>query len=450
MGSNDIYIINITGELLMCLILLIMLFTCFLQRKRLKTIQALMYIIIADIFLLVCQIFEWVFMLESLNEPAGMVPTLYILKKFAYTLDYSFYYFVSVAFFYYIRVHINDIKAKSQKEESFAFRWVNVLIIWGFVITAIFFALMNTDWFYYLTENNKEMFSPYAYGIMYFLGTFATFLSLFSIIRNRKVLGRINFGLLFAYIITPYIFVVPDLLKGTCLSYLMLSVFTFVLYIHMDLRRENEMAQNEERLIRQEKELSELNTQIMLSQMQPHFLYNTFSTISGLCYMEGATGAKQVVDKFAEYIRENLDAMGKEKFISFEKELKHIETYLWIEQVRFEGALNVEYDIEVSDFKVPSLSIQPLVENAVKHGIRKKKGGGTVTVSTREFPKEYRIKVLDDGAGFEENEILDDKRSHVGIKNTRKRLEMLCGGTCEIHSTKGKGTTVTIHIPRGE
>lgn len=448
MKQHDIYIMNITSEVVVILILLFLFVTCILQRKQVKTVRALMLLILADISILSCQITEWSLMLLGNSQSAEAQISYFTIKKIVYTADYSLYYFVAVAFYNYIRIHIGDVK--KEKEESWGkSKWLKFLLIWGIVITCLFGFLMNQSFFYFMDASGHEMYHKNIYLVLYIMGMLATLSSAITLIRNRKALGKANFVLLLAYIVTPYMFVLVDLLEGTCVTYLLFSFYTFILYIYMDMRKEREMMAKEEQLILQEKELNELNTQIMLSQMQPHFLYNTLSTISGLCYKEGAVQAKHVVDKFSQYFRENLDAMGKEKLIPFDKELTHLETYLWLEQIRFGAALNIEYDIEVSDFYVPSLSVQPLVENAVKHGIRRKKGGGTVTIQTKELSDEYQIIISDDGAGYVVGTVPDDGRSHTGIENIKNRLQLICNGSCEITSEIGKGTTVIVHIPKG-
>lgn len=358
-------------------------------------------------------------------------------------------FFVSVAFYNYIHVHIQELYERSQQvyQKNITTR-LKILVVWGIGITVIFAVLLNQSWFYFIDTDGEEMFYAFVYRVMYVLCAFGNLSTMFVLIKHRKIMGGLYFGLLFSYVALPMFFAIWDMRWGTCFTYLLMAFLAFVLYFYVDLGEERELSEKEAQIIRQEKELTELNTQIMLSQMQPHFLYNILSTISGLCYIDGAEQAKHVVDKFAEYFRENLDSMGKEKYISFEKELHHIETYLWLEQIRFEGALEVIYDIQVADFEVPSLSIQPLVENAVKHGIRGKKGGGTVKISTQELEKEYLLLVEDDGAGFTVGAVQDDGKSHVGIENIQKRLQILCGGSCEIESRIGEGTRVMVHIPR--
>ena len=238
-------------------------------------------------------------------------------------------------------------------------------------------------------------------------------------------------------------FVIVDEIFELCIGRVLLALFVFMLYVSIDLHKGL-------LLERQEKEIVEWKTQIMLSQMQPHFLYNVLTTISSMCEMQNATQARDVVNSFADYLRTNLDSLGKEKTISFEKELEHIKTYLWLEKIRFEDSLNIVYEIGTTDFKVPSLSVQPMVENAVKHGILKKDDSGTVTIKTYETKDEYVIVVEDDGVGFDVNSVQNDARTHVGIENMRKRLEVIIGGYCDIQSEIGRGTVVKIHIPKGE
>jgi tetratricopeptide (TPR) repeat protein len=141
-------------------------------------------------------------------------------------------------------------------------------------------------------------------------------------------------------------------------------------------------------------------------------------------------------------------SLRNENLIPFRTELAHIETYLRLEKLRFQDELKVVYDIRVQDFMLPALSVQPLVENAVKHGVGQKIGGGTVTVHASETGNEYIICITDDGVGFVEGEYADESDSHVGIENTRKRLQMMLNARLEIESIKGEGTRVCIRIPK--
>lgn len=132
-----------------------------------------------------------------------------------------------------------------------------------------------------------------------------------------------------------------------------------------------------------EKQLLQSKISIMLSQIQPHFLYNSLTAIRQLCDIDPQK-AKQAVTLFARYLRGNTESLTTAHCIPFEKELEHVKSYLALEQIRFEDELQVEYDIQAHGFLLPSLSLQPLVENAVRHGVSKKAGGGKVTIRTTE------------------------------------------------------------------
>lgn len=198
-----------------------------------------------------------------------------------------------------------------------------------------------------------------------------------------------------------------------------------------------------------ERELTENKLSLMLSQIQPHFLYNSLSSIQELCLMDPEK-AYDTIGKFAHFLRGNMDSLGNTKLIPFEQELKHVKNYLALEEIRFEERLRVEYRLEKGEFLLPPLTLQPIVENAVRYGISKKKEGGTLKISTLETENEIIIKVEDDGVGFdmEKQKMEKDGRSHIGMLNVHKRLEMQCKGRVEVNSQVGIGTVVRIYIPK--
>lgn len=197
-----------------------------------------------------------------------------------------------------------------------------------------------------------------------------------------------------------------------------------------------------------QKELYEARVSVMVSQIQPHFMYNTLSSIAMLCKLDPDT-AYQATITFSQYLRSNMDSLKQTKLVPFEQELEHLKKYLYIEKLRFGKKLNIEYDIQATDFKLPQLSIQPLAENAVKHGISKKRGGGTLTIATRETDTDYEIIISDDGVGFDPNAPKpDDGRSHIGMENIHRRLKEMCNAEIIIESEVGKGTVATVKLPK--
>ena len=205
-----------------------------------------------------------------------------------------------------------------------------------------------------------------------------------------------------------------------------------------------------EQSLSQQRENARLQTEIMLSQIQPHFLYNTLGAIQELCDSDPKT-AGAATAKFSRYLQGNMMSLAESGAIAFEVELKHTKAYLELEQLRFMDKLIVRYEITCTDFELPTLTLQPIAENAVRHGARgKKKGAGTVILASREYPDRWEITVTDDGPGFdpEAPTLRNDGRAHIGIQNVRERLRSISGGDLRIESEIGKGTKATIILPK--
>ena len=197
-----------------------------------------------------------------------------------------------------------------------------------------------------------------------------------------------------------------------------------------------------------QKELYEAKVGVMVSQIRPHFIYNALTSIAMMCQIDPDT-AQEATITFADYLRGNMDSLHQTKPVPFTTELEHLKKYLYIEKLRFADLLNIEYDIQTEDFYLPLLSIQPLVENAVKHGVGMKEDGGTVTIATKETDTAYEVIISDDGVGFDPDAPKpDDGKTHVGMENTKKRLRDMCGAHVEITSAVGEGTTARVILPK--
>ena len=192
-------------------------------------------------------------------------------------------------------------------------------------------------------------------------------------------------------------------------------------------------------------ELTESRIATMISQIQPHFIYNTLGTIEQLCITNPAEASK-LVRNFSLYLRGNFSELDNVKPIRFSQEMNHVKHYTDIEQVRFPD-MTIQYDLRSVEFLLPALSVQPLVENAIKHGLMGLEEGGIVTISAYETDDSYIVEVTDDGVGFDMNAGYDETK-HVGIKNIRGRIEAMCGGTLTVESKIGSGTKATIKIPK--
>ena len=208
------------------------------------------------------------------------------------------------------------------------------------------------------------------------------------------------------------------------------------------------------RYTNQKNELEEMNIQLtlsrtttMMSQIRSHFVFNVLNAISGMCKYDPEMADDTVV-RFARYLRNNIDIMEDDRNIPFATDLRQLEDYVALEQVRFGDKLEFYTDIETDQFLIPPLILQPVVENAIKHGVSKKQSDGTIILRTRDAGESVIITVEDDGVGFDMQEL--SKEKSVGLKNIRFRLHHLANGTLDIASEVGKGTTVTITIPKKE
>ncbi len=192
-------------------------------------------------------------------------------------------------------------------------------------------------------------------------------------------------------------------------------------------------------------QLTESRVSTMMSQIRPHFIYNTLGSIEQLCLIDPPK-AGELVHNFAKYLRGNFGELDNPKPILMSKEMEHVHHYISIENVRFPD-MTFSFEMNSDDFHIPALTIQPIVENAIKHGLMKLPMGGTIRVVSYETDTHYCVSVVDDGAGFDTSVLLDE-RNHVGIRNIRGRLKAMVNGKLDIESTVGVGTKVLISIPK--
>ena len=197
-------------------------------------------------------------------------------------------------------------------------------------------------------------------------------------------------------------------------------------------------------------QLKETKNYLIQSQMKSHFIFNTLGAIRTMIVSQPNTAYNMMTD-FTKYLRANISNISPNEQIPFSQELDHIKAYANIEKQRFQNRLEVVYDIKCTNFVIPPLSVEPLVENAVKHGVCKRVEGGTVRIATKETDDKYIVTVSDDGVGFDPA-ILDDesKKGSVGLKYIKIRLETLAHAEFTIQSIPGKGTIAMISINKNK
>lgn len=210
----------------------------------------------------------------------------------------------------------------------------------------------------------------------------------------------------------------------------------------------NVFATRSKKVLEQQIILDKQSTALMISQIQPHFLYNILTTISNLC-VKDPEEAEETTVLFSQYLRTNLDSLRKTEPVPFNVELGHIKTYIELEKKRFGDKLNYEINCPETSFMVPSLGLQPIVENSIKHGIRGKDTPGLLKITSNKTEKGYEVIISDDGIGFDPSApAKEDGKSHVGMINVKSRLQQMCDASMIVESSPGNGCKTTVVFPR--
>ena len=310
-----------------------------------------------------------------------------------------------------------------------------VAALWG-VFCLMLFSVPFTETFGFVTPECQFVRGPWFPALIAPLAVIMC-LNIAGLIRRRRKLKKKIFIVQLVYLlptaimIAVYMFAAVDIIVAVWMVLSALTMFGFII------------SDNMEQYMRQQREIANQRANVMVLQMRPHFIYNTMMTIYCLCKQD-ADKARQVTLDFTNYLRRNFTAIGSENVIPFRDELEHTRAYLAVEQAQFEDCLFVRFDTPHTMFRVPPLTLQPIVENAVKHGMKSSGEPLHITVFTRLTDEGSEIAVEDDGVGFAPAE---DGKPHTALKNIRQRLALMCGGRLEISPREGGGTTVKVTIP---
>ena len=360
----------------------------------------------------------------------SFIKSVYTSNVFIIAFYTAFYVFNNLEvflLFLYMLTYV-EIKEKMRK----------VLFIVNGVLFAVFIVLDLTNifshLFFYAVDGvytrNSLMFISQGYQFVMLA------IVLLVTLINDKLVIREKIAFAFYCLIPVVAIILQNIFKGYAIAYASIIVAIEVLFFFVNVSKNIQLAE-------EQKKNKEAQIKVMMSQIQPHFVYNSLSAISTLIKKDPER-AQVALDEFTDYLRHNLAALTETKLIPFDKELKHIQTYIDLEKIRFGDRINVIYDIQVRDFNVPTLSIQPIVENAIKHGILKKLEGGTLTFKTYDSGYAYVVEVIDDGVGFFMNPVDFQNNMHFGINNIKYRLKSMCSSDIKIESEINKGTKVVI------
>lgn len=432
-------LLNIVTHALMLVVMTIVLISGLGERSAARVHSPfIMRLVYSDVILLAAETARW-----ALFAYEGVNPVIHFFYVISALLCICAFYACLSLFIYFT---VDFIAHKT----SISFIWAHA--------TAVVCAIYAVSWCISFFNGMflRSVDGVIVYGSLAFIrglgGYFVIVMIVVLMLRYRRVIRRTERTTLFLFMAIILFMELFPRVRAICSMYLMFSigVLLIIAFIHI---------KQAQRMHEQELQLSQERLAIMLSQIRPHFIFNALNTIYALCGRNDSECAKKAVSEFSMYLRENLEVLENDHEILFEKELEHIKHYLYLEQLRFRENLRVVYNIQVTAFKLPPLTLQPLVENAIKHGLLQKKNGGTVTISTAEADDSYSIVIADDGVGFDVAQFEADSalggeagaahvRSHIGIKNVTERLWLQSRATIDIKSIIGQGTTVTVRVPK--
>ena len=411
--------VNIALDLFGVVVILIIFFSCLEERlKKESDSNYFICIILSVLIALTADIVSWI---------GEGDPNLSTLTSVGNTVAACAGYIATFFFVMYMRKNLFP-NSKAAMVTTYVFGALSLISV---IVVSLdgykdFSFIVDSAGHYVPTDMVASFFWHLQFPVIAFLTT------ALMLILAQRVSARTRISYLL-YILFPTVGAVLDyMFHGLSLTFIGMATSIMIIYTNIYLQKR--------------KLISEQRTALMMSQINPHFMYNTLSAIAALCEIEPKE-AKALTLEFSSFLRQNLETLSAKKLISIEQELKHVECYLKIEKARFKDKINVDYSLGCEGFFLPALTIQPIVENAVKHGITKKAGGGTVKISTYKNNGFYVIEIKDDGVGFDENSLLDTTHAHVGIENVKNRLRDMCRGSLEVKSMRGVGTRVTISIP---
>ena len=310
-----------------------------------------------------------------------------------------------------------------------------ITVLWGIYFVLLIVSQYTTV-FDYVTPDNQYIRGPLFAVPLSPLVVIMIF-NIAGVIKRRNKLSKRYFIALLVYLLPMTITMIIHMFTPVELYVIFcMALFALIMYGLI-------LADNMDRYMRQQREIAKQSAGIMVLQMRPHFIYNTMMGIYYLCDQDPEK-AKQVTLDFTTYLRKNFTAIASEDTIPFTAELEHTRAYLAVEQAQFEDTLFVTFDTPHTMFRLPPLTLQPIVENAVKHGMTSSNDPIHISIITRQTDNASEIIVEDDGPGFD---TVDDNGPHIALNNISHRLELMCKGKLEIAPRENKGTVVTVSIP---
>lgn len=352
--------------------------------------------------------------------------------------------FVRIGVGFWLVAGINDfiLSLFGEPKSWYKIYKIGVYSLMGFM-TILLVINVFTHFIYYVDDKNVYQRSD-AFFLIHLVEGLVWTADAVLFFLNRKTLSKqvkrtFYISLFFLVVTTALQFVFSQI---AFYDIMIVMNIVFLMFGEQVQMRE-QLAERDKQLLRQQEEMMTLRQNTLIKQIQPHFIYNSLFSIRNIDGNPEET--RRAITEFANYIRGNLAALDGKEMIPFETEIEYVKDYVSLQQRRFPGKIDVKYDVTDADFSVPPLTVQILVENAIKHGISVRYESGKISVSSRREGDFHVITVEDDGVGFDTEKLKNTDR--VGLRAVTTRLEYFVRGTISVQSEPGKGTLVTIRIP---
>ena len=346
--------------------------------------------------------------------------------------------FQTLLFLQVIKKYISEKSGNLLKKAVFAFELLQIPNILLLLLTPF------TNALYYIDTNNDYNRS-WGYWIWQAVTILTfVFIGVVIIVKWKNISNYLKRIIITATIFPMTALVTSPFISAVSLNNIMVAITALILFIIYERNKTEITLKSIYELERAKTELAESRLTMMLAQIKPHFIYNTMNAIMELCYTEPELAAETIAH-FSDYLRGKLNAFDSKEMSLFDDELALIKEYLSIEYADHNKVFRMEYDLACTDFRLPALSVQPLVENAVKHGIDRYSADSLVKLITYEDAQNIYIKVTDNGTAEQGDDTLFASERGVGLNNTAERLRMLCGGDISVtHDVNGTSAVITI------
>lgn len=347
------------------------------------------------------------------------------------SISNTLYYLVGPTCIYLFGKYIAELIKfeKSEIQKS-----VRTLLLFLYIVTtALIIVNIFTGIYFVIDDSGRYVETKGTFYIHSFLISAMLLTEAVAVVKSTQSFG--NKILLLSYMVVGLIASFVEIFfYGLSITYAMNLIIAFVIYSAIQ-------SVNRQKIV-------DLQNKLIFSQLNPHFICNSMLSIRRLVKKD-SNSAVEAIDHFISYLRGSIDLSYAPSLIPVSKEISFIKDYLDLERVRFGTRIQYEVIEEDGNYDIPAFAIHSLVENSIRHGIRKKEdGSGRVTIHLFEEKKWHVIEITDDGVGFEMGNVARDEREHVGIFNAKWCIESLLGGRLDIDSTPGEGTVAKIYIPK--